>query len=223
MNSVVAGCGVQSYQLLLPKLRSTLLALKQLETCHMTARWIRSLFMDFLQKLQEREKEHSLRSTDQLEQNDDEHNTVGAMVSATSTQLPQRPLTSTKLRQQIGTSNHTRERCSNVEGVAEHQSKSLVPPPRHSSQTMAYSAYAPYNDSFERDPASTAGVRPLSDDPTLSFNISLIDDLFALPDGPSSSQQQSIDQFPSPSTMQFQSMYFLADLGLAGMEDTVGY
>lgn len=185
MTSYLAESGAQqgAHPPLLAKLRGSLLSLKQLENVHITARWVRSLFMDFLDRLEER---GSRRPTDLLIEDDS------------------RP-------QEIQDRSHPYARSRG-------QAMSTVAPVRLATVTTlggdnnsdAYTDNQPFPGAWTH------------------MSSSLVDDLFMLPSGGEGefalealpTGYGPFDTFPSPSTMQYQSMYFLADLGLTASDET---
>lgn len=189
----VAECGVSGPQRLRlsQKLRPNLLALKQLEQCYMLAHWIRGLFMDIIERPERSRTE----------------------------QKPGLP----KEAQHLDSST--------VEG------QSTTPdghPPNHSGITPG-SNYLSGNSTTPTDHSFSVGEAPLprhfpgGEGPSyLDLSISqspmetslgslfpnfITTDFFTPPYGV---PEMTMGDFPSPSSLEYQSLHFLADLGLSG-------
>ncbi|KIV76821.1 hypothetical protein PV11_08681 [Exophiala sideris] len=198
MTAHVAECSASKREQLVHKLRPSLLALKQFEQCYITARWIRNLFMDFLgsAKLRAGQRRKTLGT-----QNDVDHqNTAGGPLSA----------------------NNEHEASSEPRnGVPESMTalcdESPYPVNGVQSQTQGDTS-APY---LYNSGSYDFSVSPGDMSQTIMSNLfpnHATNDFVSLHQ-PGVSGMSTID-IPSPSTLDYQSLYFLADLGLPNFNGT---
>ena len=177
------------------KLRPSLLALKQFEECYVTARWVRSLFMDFLERRVDRQD---------------------------GSRTPQR-----NSRQRVGDVGQNRNRLDQLP-VAEDDAYHRVTPYTDASAIAALpTGHTPttYNDTMMTTSAGPSDLNRSDGDAAVQwefteqpmFDVSMsgdptfVDELFS--ELPQPGSNTSPGCFPSPSTMAYQSIYFLADLG----------
>lgn len=200
MTAHVAECGISSAtrDVLSQKLRPNLLALKQFETTYILARWIRNLFMDIINKpirqaLDQRSNQHK-RS-----QNVDSHGPP----EQDSSMTPESFLRSH--HQSTVTSGSARASSSST-----HNSYSTgeEPPPHTSGPDDGTYIYDSNSYEHSTSPSVIMG----------NFVPNFITNEF-LPGqhgGNSDMSGMNMIDFPSPSTLEYQSLHFLADIGLSG-------
>jgi hypothetical protein len=194
MTAHVAECGVSpaKHDQLSQKLRSSLLALKHFEQCYVLARWIRNIFMDIINRPSRRASHHAQKR----EGNHDlDKRVVGQ--SATPESLLQH------LRLPAGT---------NMPGSTIVSSYAVGEPTQQSHTTGTEASTVYMYDSSSYDPsASPTGTSAVMD--TIVPN--LITNKF-LPSPHEMSGMNNMIDFPWPSSLEYQSLHFLADLGLSG-------
>ena len=197
MTAHVAECGISSAKrdILSQKLRPNLLALKQFETTYILARWIRNLFMDIFTK-QSRQVLQQRRG-DQQNQN---QNVATSHVQDSST-TPEHLINSHP--------QHTA--ISGTGTTSTDASYSVGEPPGHAS--VSESGTYLYDSNFydvETSPSAIMG----------NFVPNFITNEF-LPHqyGNNDMSGMNMIDFPSPSTLEYQSLHFLADLGLSGFNN----
>jgi hypothetical protein len=180
------------------KLRPSLLALKQLEECHVIARWIRLLFMDFLERRGDRQDGQSRERTPQPSSrcppgaSDDNRNRMD-LVSLAEHAAGDRTTSYTEASAVDGTPTGHR--------VATYDDTTIITSTGPDDVQRSDGAEATHWD-FAHQPLFDSSI---SEDPTF------VDEFFS--ELPQQGNNASPGCFPSPSTMAYQSIYFLADLG----------
>lgn len=221
MTTAVADHGTHQPEQLSLKLRPSLLALKQFETCHITARWIRTLFMDVLQRLERRSSKRSRRyrqsSKRQQAGTQVEEATSGPEISESRKCSPL-PYTHMKCRLRSCLLEHVisdeAATIPNLHSVPNFVHQPACPVSAGTPSLSSYSFESP--NSYLQDSSIAGGTGLDHASSTGLMNTSFVDDLFTQPN--SMYGWSGFDNFPSPSTLQFQSLYFLADLGMSNFE-----
>ena len=194
MTAHVAECGVSwsRRDQLSQRLRPSLLALKQFEQCYVLARWIRNLFMDVINRPSQRDVHHA---PGQVERQSLDSRII-EQPSSTPDSFTQNPAT-TDLSGTGSTST------DNPYSIGDPPSQNLTPSGDTSSYLYETTSYDP-----SLSPTGTSGVI------IGNFVPNFITNEF-LPPQHGLSGMNMID-FPSPSSLEYQSLHFLADLGLSG-------
>jgi hypothetical protein len=175
---------------LLQRLRPNLLMLKQFEQCHVTARWIRMLFMELLDRHVDREQ----KTTGGLAPQSKDSSRDASREAGTSPGTAQRPpYTATSAADQL----------QGPDSVAGQPTCSTRVDEEANSGISAESA----NGHQDWLPSSQS-----VDDFAMHLDSTFVDEFFSFPHDMHS--ESGSNTFPSPSTMAYQSMYYLADLGL---------
>ncbi|OQU98289.1 Fungal specific transcription factor domain-containing protein [Cladophialophora immunda] len=193
MTAQVAECGVsgRNRQQLSQKLRPTLLSLKQFEQCYVLARWIRNMFMDIINRPSRPSNETT--RTSEIPRIDSRMNELQPLAERDLHSLAQTNMTISD----SGTVPATETLYPFSEERASHNI---------ASHDFSFVCSGPYGQS-----ASPTGY--------------LIDTL--IPNSPpndffpplASFEGVNMTDFPSPSSMEYQSLHFLAELGLCGLSN----
>lgn len=197
MTAHVAECGISSTNrdVLSQKLRPNLLALKQFETTYILARWIRNLFMDIINKPVRQALDQRSDQRDRG-QNTDSH----GRFEQDSSMTPESFLRS----------HHQSAETSEQGTSSTHNSYSTGEGPPHTSApddgTFLYNSNS-YDHSTS--PSVIMG----------NFVPNFITNEFLPPQqGNGDMSGMNMIDFPSPSTLEYQSLHFLADIGLSGFQ-----
>ena len=200
MTTHVSECSVSGSRRdqLSQRLRPSLLSLKQFEQCYILARWIRNLFMDIINQPNRHEVHHPLG-------HDEQQNHDGRVIEQPSF-TPDSPSRNPSLTTTTDPSGPGTTSTDNTYSVGDPPSQNLSTSGDASSNIYDASSYA-----FSDSPTGTSGVI------VGNFVPNFIANEF-LPPQRGMSGMNMID-FPSPSSLEYQSLHFLADLGLSGFNN----
>lgn len=194
MTAHVAECGISGLvrDQLSQKLRPNLLALKQFETTFILARWIRNLFMDIINRPTRQAVHRTRHQREHPHQNTDRSS------------LEQSPL--------VNPSPHSQSQHHHP-----NQSAHIATSAGHSFSTSDQVANASIDDAnyFYDSSNYDPGTSPSTIMGNFVPNFITNEYLHPQQGGGDMSGMNMID-FPSPSTLEYQSLHFLADLGLSG-------
>lgn len=175
---------------LLQRLRPNLLILKQFEQCHVTARWIRMLFMDLLDRHMDSEPKATTSVPAPQQENLQCDTSQENSVRVGTAQMPPYAVT------------RSTNRLQDLDGTADQHTFStrVDGEPNSSGHAEASSGLDGLHNS-----------QNVAESPKL-LDPAFVDEFFSFPHDMHS--ENGSNTFPSPSTMAYQSMYYLADLGL---------